>query len=229
MRPALLEYLTDSNRGFDEAGLVLQVPVAPQESAAGGVVAGADVGPGQLRQVLHESPADCVLRNVAAIDQQVRIGSERGAPARDRLAIVREPRRIQRAAAQFDPAVRPVRDQMHRADVVTPGQHLADLRDTVAVRIEQEDFHLARAVVLAQEVIDQHLMVGHALVDEDDLVGALLRWRGGDRRRGGRRGHRLEQPHLGMRRPVAGVEQAGVGVRRVQDARLELLDDGALG
>ena len=53
-------------------------------------------------------------------------------------------------------------------------QHLVDLLHAVAVRIEQEDLDLARAVVLADQVIDKHLVVGHALIDKHQLMGSGL-------------------------------------------------------
>ena len=140
---------------------------------------------------------------------------------------------IEDAAAQLDPRVGAVRDQVHRGDIVARGEDFADLRDAILFRVEVDDLEMPVGVALQIDVGGQRACIRYARVDELDFVALnlLLRRLGGGRRCcGGRdwRGRRIKHAHLRHAIGQARVEQ-GQRIGRMQNARFDLFDQHARG
>ena len=190
---------------LDGAGGELERPVATDGGAAGRIVARRDVGTGQRCQPLEQRDARGIRCQAAAVQQQVGLLGERAAPGADRLV-----RGVERGCIDAPPAQRQlaglaVGEHVHRAHVVHRRQRLADLREAVAVGIEQDDPQ-ARLRTLRGDRVDQGLRVGHAGIDHHQL----------DRTHGG---HRERRRGRGGRVGVGGTHDLRLGHRHRRRAR----------
>ncbi len=118
---------------------------------------------------------------------------------------------------------------MHGIDVLEHRQGLGNLGDAVALVVEQDHLEVAGLVLVGQQVVHQHLVVGGVGIDEDDLPAGLV----GGPGLGRFRGIRKQLLQAGGARRRGGVDAQLLGQHALQAVGeqhpgLHGLDDGGL-
>ncbi len=140
MRP--LHRRSQGDRRLDRAAAQFEIPVAALRRAARGVHAGRYVGASQRRKARDESLAIGAGADVAAEQQYVGVGIERGAPGRQVGGARPQRRIIDQRVAQLQPPRVAVRDDVDRIQIALAGKHRVDLRQAVGIAAQLHDFDI---------------------------------------------------------------------------------------
>lgn len=172
--PLLQRHRTDRGTGVHLTGGHLQRPVATPCGRTSGIRAGRHIRSGQVGQRRDEGLAGGIGSHLAAVEQQVGLGIQRGRPGGHLVGACSQHGSIDRTAAEQQCATGAVRNQVQRIDAFAAAQSGADLREAIGACVDgdQLEDHVARRGV------DQRLQhVGQVLdaaVDEDQLTPQRL-------------------------------------------------------
>ncbi|CAH0347787.1 hypothetical protein AQB9606_00006 [Aquabacterium sp. CECT 9606] len=204
------------------AALYFKLPVTALQGGAGEVIAGGHISTGEGGQALHQGLATGLRTHVATIDQQVGVLGQGLSPRGDVVRARGQGRVVQHRVAQLRRAAVAVRDQVHGRHALPVGQGLRDAGDAIFIGRDRHDLDGAAGLGLRIQVGQEHGLVGHAGIDEDQF--------------GPRRG----LPHIAGRgvdqalltcvrgRDSAAHEGGWREVGGVQQARLHRFGDGPL-
>ena len=75
--PVLLSDLSNRQRRFDLADFEFEIPISPLACTSGQIDTGLNVGPGEVGQCCSRASSLFAFREIAAIDQEIRLLGER--------------------------------------------------------------------------------------------------------------------------------------------------------
>jgi hypothetical protein len=214
--------VTCQRRGLQSAVPVLQHPVAALPRRTGGVDARRHVRTGEQTERAHEVATGFTAGEITSVEEQVGVRGESVTPARDDLGVPIQALAGEPGAPELNGPGCSVGENVDGADAVARREGVANLRDSVCVRVEEHDF---QAAVLRGgfEVGHQRVPVLQARVDEGDLQAHHL----------GGSGFAVEVKlelvnRVGVvARLECGVERQGLELGGEQDPAVEFLGEGA--
>ncbi|EXI82860.1 MAG: hypothetical protein AW10_00310 [Candidatus Accumulibacter appositus] len=158
---------------LDRAGVRFQQPVATQHGTAGGVGRRRDIGLGQGGQGIDERTV--VGRQVAAVEEDVAVGRQRGADPGQHRALPLQRVVVHQTLPEDDPFAHPVAQDVDRAEVLLAVHRGGDLRQPVRLLVEHQHGRLAIQPLADVEILRD------ATIDDDQFARRRLN---GGRRRG---------------------------------------------
>ena len=129
----------------------LEIPVAAQSRSAGQVFAGRDISAGQLSEIAQHLSTALALSEITAVEQDVRVISERVRPAQKLILLHLQAVGVQGGIAQGDRGIAAVGNDMDGADIGEVLQRLGDLPDAITVAVELDDLETAALVRTCQQ------------------------------------------------------------------------------
>ena len=143
---------------------VFQCPVATEGGGTGGIGRGRNVGAGEAAQSADKVDTGRSLRNIAAIQQDVTLGSERCADGRHLTTQIGQVAAGENAVADFGHPWRTVAEQVNGGNIALSMKRRQHPVDAVFIRLHQYDLD-ARA-----NAVGQCLPVGEPGIDEGDFL-----------------------------------------------------------
>ena len=163
--PIIVEHRSaESDAAFDPAAARLKCPVPAERSGAGRVTGGRHVGSGHPGQRAHQRLTVGTGADIATVQQQVGSLGQMGLPGSQRARLRLQICRPKGLLAEQDFPVGAMRHDVNGREILVLGDHRAHLLPRVLPG-RQRDHQDARA-----HIGHKGLVIGHAGIDEDDLV-----------------------------------------------------------
>ena len=171
--PIVADLVENQRRGVDRAARVLEFPVAALLGVARDVVRRRNVGPRDLGQCVDQQLAALARREIAAIDEDVAIGTECFTPRCKCRRLRFEGTQINAFLTQTDAAVAGMADEVERVEVVVAGEQFADLSHPRPCWAQYDDIELRISGHTRLDVGQQAVVVRYIGCHYDEFVSNL--------------------------------------------------------